>query len=163
MSHRLTAQEQTDDDAETDAGDGVVEGVAHRLPEERVAEQVSVVAQPPDAQVREVRAGEAGRAAGQDVEADVQSEFERHVQFSLDLARSADDPDNPVSHLGNEAPDFQLDRFNVSFGAVQLTGAASVPTSIAMKRSFLCASIPTYVVICFTTGSYRCGSGAARR
>src|SRR2546423_1525925 len=28
-------------------------------------------------------------------------------------------------------------------------------TSIAMNRSFLCASIPTYVVICFMTGSYR--------
>ena len=55
----------------------------------------------------------------QDVEADVQFEFERHVQFSLDLARSADDPDNPVSHLGNEAPDFQVDRFNVSFGDPQ--------------------------------------------
>jgi Zinc carboxypeptidase/Immune inhibitor A-like, MAM domain len=55
----------------------------------------------------------------QDVEADVQAEFERHVQFALDLARSADDPDNPVSHLGNEAPDFQLDRFSVSFGNPQ--------------------------------------------
>jgi hypothetical protein len=55
----------------------------------------------------------------QDVEADVQAEFERHVQFALDLARSADDPDNPVSHLGNEAPDFQVDRFSVSFGNPQ--------------------------------------------
>ena len=55
----------------------------------------------------------------QDVEADVQAEFERHVQFALDLARSADDPDNPVSHLGNEAPDFVLDRFNVSYGNPQ--------------------------------------------
>ena len=44
----------------------------------------------------------------QDVEADVQAEFERHVQFALDLARSADDPDNPESHLGNEAPNFVL-------------------------------------------------------
>jgi Zinc carboxypeptidase len=55
----------------------------------------------------------------QDVEADVQAEFERHVQFALDLARSADDPDNPVSHLGNEAPDFVVDRFNVSYGDPQ--------------------------------------------
>ena len=43
----------------------------------------------------------------------------------------------------------------ISFGTVQVTGAACVPSSIAMKRSFLCASIPTYVVTCFTTGSYR--------
>jgi Zinc carboxypeptidase len=55
----------------------------------------------------------------QDVEADVQAEFERHIQFALDLARSADDPDNPVSHLGNEAPDFVLDKFNVSYGNPQ--------------------------------------------
>ena len=55
----------------------------------------------------------------QDVEADVQQEFEDHVQFALDLARSADDPDNPVSHLGNEAPDFVVDRFNVSYGNPQ--------------------------------------------
>ena len=44
-----------------------------------------------------------------------------------------------------------------------VTGFGSFPISMATKRSFLCASIPTYVVTCFTTGSYRCGSGAARR
>ena len=55
----------------------------------------------------------------QDVEADVQAEFERHVQFALDLARSAGDPDDPVSHLGNQAPDFVLDPFNVSYGNPQ--------------------------------------------
>jgi hypothetical protein len=49
----------------------------------------------------------------QDVEADVQAEFERHIQFALDLLRSARDPSRPVSHLGNEAPDFVLDTFNV--------------------------------------------------
>ena len=38
----------------------------------------------------------------QDVEADVQEEFEKHVQFALDLARSADDPSRPDSHLGNK-------------------------------------------------------------
>src|SRR4051794_8746199 len=35
----------------------------------------------------------------QDDEADVQAEFERHVQFALDLARSAPDPTHPKSHL----------------------------------------------------------------
>jgi Zinc carboxypeptidase/Immune inhibitor A peptidase M6 len=55
----------------------------------------------------------------QDVEADVQAEFERHLQFSLDLLRSAATPTRPVSHLGNEAPDFVLDTFNVSFGDPQ--------------------------------------------
>ena len=47
----------------------------------------------------------------QDVEADVQEEFERHVQFALDLARSADDPSRPVSHLGNKVPNFVVDDF----------------------------------------------------
>ena len=37
--------------------------------------------------------------AFQDNEADVQAEFERHVQFALDLARSAPDPTHPMSHL----------------------------------------------------------------
>jgi zinc carboxypeptidase/immune inhibitor InhA-like protein len=55
----------------------------------------------------------------QDVEADVQAEFERHVQFSLDLARSADKPSRPDSHLGNEVPNFVVDTFDVSYGDPQ--------------------------------------------
>jgi Zinc carboxypeptidase len=56
----------------------------------------------------------------QDVEADVQAEFERHVQFALDLARSAPTPSRPTSHLGNEVPNFVVDDFNVSYGNPQL-------------------------------------------
>jgi Zinc carboxypeptidase len=55
----------------------------------------------------------------QDVEADVQAEFERHVQFALDLARSADNPSKPDSHLGNKVPNFVVDTFDVSFGDPQ--------------------------------------------
>ena len=55
----------------------------------------------------------------QDVEADVQEEFERHTQFALDLARSADDVTRPDSHLGNKAPNFVEDTFDVSFGNPQ--------------------------------------------
>ena len=55
----------------------------------------------------------------QDVEADVQEEFEKHVQFALDLARSARDPSRPDSHLGNEAPNFVVDSFGVSYGDPQ--------------------------------------------
>ncbi|MGH2824290.1 MAG: M14 family zinc carboxypeptidase [Thermoleophilaceae bacterium] len=55
----------------------------------------------------------------QDVEADVQAEFERHVQFALDLARSANNPSRPDSHLGNKAPNFVVDTFDVSFGDPQ--------------------------------------------
>src|SRR5918992_163605 len=55
----------------------------------------------------------------QDVEADVQQEFEDHVQLALDLARSADDVTRPDSHIGNEAPNFVVDTFDVSYGSPQ--------------------------------------------
>jgi hypothetical protein len=55
----------------------------------------------------------------QDSEADVQTVFEENLQFALDLARSAPDPDDPVSHIGNEAPDFVPDAFAVSNGDPQ--------------------------------------------
>jgi Zinc carboxypeptidase len=55
----------------------------------------------------------------QDVEADVQAEFERHVQFALDLARSAENPSRPDSHIGNKVPNFVVDTFDVSFGDPQ--------------------------------------------
>jgi murein tripeptide amidase MpaA len=55
----------------------------------------------------------------QDVEADVQAEFERHVQFALDLARSAEDVTRPDSHIGNEPPNFVVDSFDVSYGDPQ--------------------------------------------
>jgi hypothetical protein len=54
-----------------------------------------------------------------DDEALVQAEFERHVQFALDLARSADDPSRPESWLGNRVPNFEVDEFKVSFGSPQ--------------------------------------------
>ena len=55
----------------------------------------------------------------QDNEADVQAEFERHVQFALDLARSAPEPTHPSSHLGIEPANFVVDKFNVSYGDPQ--------------------------------------------
>ena len=55
----------------------------------------------------------------QDVEADVQEEFEKHVQFALDLARSADNPSRPDSHLGNKVPNFVVDDFELSYGDPQ--------------------------------------------
>ena len=42
-----------------------------------------------------------------------------HVQFALDLARSADDPSRPESHLGNKVAELRLDDFKVSFGNPQ--------------------------------------------
>lgn len=59
----------------------------------------------------------------QDIEADVQAEFENTLQFSLDLARSAGDPDDPVSHLGNTVPDLEVNEFEVSHGSPQTVQA----------------------------------------
>jgi hypothetical protein len=39
----------------------------------------------------------------------VQEEFEKNLQFALNVARSAHDPDDPVSHAGIDAADFYLD------------------------------------------------------
>jgi murein tripeptide amidase MpaA len=55
----------------------------------------------------------------QDDEADVQAEFERHRLFSIDLAVSAEDPANPVSHMGNTARNFYVDSFRDSYGSEQ--------------------------------------------
>jgi hypothetical protein len=43
-----------------------------------------------------------------DDEAQVQAEFERILPFSTDVAKSAVDPENPVSHLGNTTEPFYL-------------------------------------------------------
>ena len=48
-----------------------------------------------------------------DSEQQIQQEFRRHLPFVLDLAKSADDPTEPVSHLGNKADDFTVDSFAV--------------------------------------------------
>ena len=55
----------------------------------------------------------------QDVEADIQAEFLRHKEFVLDLARSADDPANPISHLGNTVENFYVETFADSYGDPQ--------------------------------------------
>jgi hypothetical protein len=55
----------------------------------------------------------------QDDPADVEAEFEKNIAFNLDMARSARDPEDPVSSLGNEAPDFRIDPFAASNGNPQ--------------------------------------------
>ena len=54
-----------------------------------------------------------------DSEALVQAEFEKNIPFALSVARSAQDPDDPVSVVGRKAPDFQVDSFDVSYGDPQ--------------------------------------------
>jgi hypothetical protein len=55
----------------------------------------------------------------QDSEADLEQAFEKNIPFALDVAKSAADPANPVSHLGREAAPFELFPFTVSFGNPQ--------------------------------------------
>ncbi|MGV9309186.1 M14 family zinc carboxypeptidase [Nonomuraea sp. NPDC004354] len=55
-----------------------------------------------------------------DDEALVQAEFDKNLPFALDIARSAANPVEPVSHLGNTTPDFVVDDFEVSHGTDQV-------------------------------------------
>ena len=55
----------------------------------------------------------------QDSEADLQDAFEKNIPFAIDVAQSAKDPANPVSHLGNEAADFEVSTFEFSYGSPQ--------------------------------------------
>jgi hypothetical protein len=57
----------------------------------------------------------------------VQAEFKRNLPFALDVARSAGDPADPVSHLGTATPDFRVDAFGVSYGDPQ-------PVQVDAKR-----------------------------
>lgn len=63
-----------------------------------------------------------------DDEAMVEAEYRRHREFALDLARSAADPDDPISHLGNRTQDFYLDGFPESHGDFQ-------PVEVIAKRA----------------------------
>lgn len=54
-----------------------------------------------------------------DDEALVEAEFRRNIPFALSVAESADDPDDPESVVGREAPDFVPDTFDVSYGDPQ--------------------------------------------
>src|SRR4051812_2063208 len=55
----------------------------------------------------------------QDRDADVQAEFQKNLAFALDLAKSTTQPDDPVSHLGNTAPDLVPTTFPTSYGTPQ--------------------------------------------
>jgi hypothetical protein len=55
----------------------------------------------------------------QDDETAVQAEFQKNLDFALDLAKSAARPEEPKSHLGNTAPDFVPTTFSISHGDPQ--------------------------------------------
>ncbi|MGI8779531.1 MAG: M14 family zinc carboxypeptidase [Solirubrobacteraceae bacterium] len=59
----------------------------------------------------------------QDSEADVSDVLVKNIAFALDVARSAADPANPVSHLGTSVPNFEVETFSTSYGTPQLVEA----------------------------------------
>jgi hypothetical protein len=63
-----------------------------------------------------------------DDEVKIEQEFRRHLPFSIDLIKSADDPGAPESHLGNTVEDFYVHEFAASYGDPQ-------PVEASVKRS----------------------------
>jgi hypothetical protein len=55
----------------------------------------------------------------------IQAEFEKNIPFALSVARSAHDPDDPVSALDLDAPDLVADPFEVSYGRSQLVAVTA--------------------------------------
>ena len=73
----------------------------------------------------ELDVGDAARGGGgsvfefQDRADDVRAVFEKNIPFALDVAKSAADPANPVSHLGNTPENFVVSSFETSYGDPQ--------------------------------------------
>ena len=81
-----------------------------------------------------------------DSEQQIQQEFRRHLPFVLDLAKSADDPSEPDSHLDNTADDFTVDSFTESYGDPQPVGAVVKRKLGAVSTKFKINGGPTLVV-----------------
>ncbi len=58
----------------------------------------------------------------------IQAEFAKNVPFALSVAKSAQDPDDPVSVVGLQADDLVIDPFAVSHGTTQ-------PVAVTAKRA----------------------------
>ena len=63
----------------------------------------------------------------QDSEPDVEAVLEKNIPFALDVAKSAKDPANPVSHLGNQPAAMEVSQFSISYGDPQ-------PVEVDAKR-----------------------------
>jgi hypothetical protein len=55
----------------------------------------------------------------------VKRQFTLNKPFALDIAKSATDPANPTSHLGNDTKPFYLDKFKLSYGDPQTVQVAA--------------------------------------
>lgn len=70
-----------------------------------------------------------------DDEALIEEEFQNNLPFALDIARSAADPSNPESHLGNVAPEIVVDEFTQSHGTEQ-TVQINADRELGMVRMY---------------------------
>ncbi len=68
----------------------------------------------------------------------IQAEFEKNIPFALSLAKSAQDPDDPVSAVGRKAADMVSDPFSVSYGTSQ---KVAVTAKRALKNMALKYSV----------------------
>ena len=66
----------------------------------------------------------------------IQAEFEKNIPFALAVAESAADPDDPVSVLGIDTPNFVVDSFDISYGDPQ-TVAVTAKQDLAGIRDEL--------------------------
>lgn len=66
----------------------------------------------------------------------IQAEFAKNVPFALAVAKSALDPDDPVSVVGIDTPDFQVDGFPVSYGDTQTVAVVAKRALRDMKVEY---------------------------
>jgi hypothetical protein len=71
-----------------------------------------------------------------DDEALIQAEFEKNIPFALSVAKSAVDPDDPVSVLGIDTPDFRIDSFAVSYGDPQTVAVVAKRALSDLKLNY---------------------------
>ena len=67
-----------------------------------------------------------------DDEALISQEVEKNYRYAIDVAKSAQDPDDPESPVGRTVPDFDPDEFGVSYGRSQ-EAAAVIRRSLLLK------------------------------
>ena len=63
----------------------------------------------------------------------IQAEIEKNFPYAIAVAKSAQDPDDPVSPVGRTVPDFEVDEFDASYGERQ-EAASVIRRSLRAKR-----------------------------
>jgi zinc carboxypeptidase/immune inhibitor InhA-like protein len=71
-----------------------------------------------------------------DSEALIEAEYRKNLPFALSVAKSAVDPDDPVSSLGLSAPDFDVDTFSVSYGDPQTVAVTARRALKGLKLNY---------------------------